>query len=83
MGGKLEQELLDQADVFFFVGYDPVELLPRPWAMQTPAVSLDCVPNTEQIFRAELELTGELADGVKRLTALLKEPRSSWRAQWV
>ncbi len=80
MGGKLEQELLDQADIFFFVGYDPVELLPRPWAMQTPAVALDCVPNTEQTFRAEIELTGELADGVGRLTALLKEPRSIWRS---
>jgi acetolactate synthase I/II/III large subunit len=80
MGGKLEQELLDQTDLFFFVGYDPVELLPRPWAMTTPAVSLDCVPNIEQAFRAEIELTGDLTDGVARLTALLKQPQSRWAA---
>jgi acetolactate synthase I/II/III large subunit len=78
MGGKLEQELLERADAIFFMGYDPVELLPRPWSLPTFSISLDSVPNTEQTFHTEIELTGKIADGVARLTEFIADAESNW-----
>ncbi|GAA4326662.1 acetolactate synthase large subunit [Pigmentiphaga soli] len=78
MGGKLEQALLDRADTIFFVGYDPVELLPRPWSMNTFVVSLDSVENTEQTFRSDIELSGGLADAAERLAQAAGRPKSGW-----
>lgn len=83
MGGKLEQVLLERADTIFFVGYDPVELLPRPWSMPTFVVSLDSVVNNEQTFRSDIELTGELADATVRLTRAASGVASTWNKKEV
>ncbi len=79
MGGKLEQVLLDRADTIFFVGYDPVELLPKPWSMPTFVVSLDSVVNNEQTFRSDIELSGDIADATVRLTKAATAPASTWK----
>ncbi len=79
MGGKLEQALLDRADTIFFVGYDPVELLPRPWSMPTFVVSLDSVVNNEQTFRSDIELSGDIADATVRLARAASKPASTWK----
>lgn len=78
MGGKLEQALLDRADTIFFLGYDPVELLPKPWSMPTFTLSLDVVLNTEQTFRSDIELAGDLLDAVRRITLAANAPASQW-----
>lgn len=83
MGGKLEQALLDRADTIFFVGYDPVELLPRPWSMPTFVVSLDSVVNNEQTFRSDIELSGDIADAAVRLARAASKPASTWKTMEV
>ncbi len=83
MGGKLEQVLLDRADTIFFVGYDPVELLPKPWSMSTFVVSLDTVVNNEQTFRSDIELTGEMGDATVRLARAASGVASTWNKQEV
>jgi acetolactate synthase-1/2/3 large subunit len=81
MGGKLEEDLLKRADVILFVGYDPVEMLAKPWTLPAETIWLDSVPNTEQIVCAGIELTGDLRDGVSRMAAAVRSPRSSWSSE--
>jgi acetolactate synthase-1/2/3 large subunit len=69
MGGKLEQALIEQCDYIVFAGFDPVELLPRPWPVPVPALWLDRVPNVEQTAAVEAELTGDLGDMLSGLAS--------------
>ncbi|MFO0519179.1 MAG: thiamine pyrophosphate-binding protein [bacterium] len=69
MGGKLEQALLEQCDYIVFAGFDPVELLPKPWKVPVPALWLDRVPNVEQTAAVDAELIGDLADTLSGLAA--------------
>jgi acetolactate synthase-1/2/3 large subunit len=38
--GAIERELIDRSDLLIGVGLDPVELLPRPWTIAQPIVSI-------------------------------------------
>lgn len=38
--GALEREVLDLSDAIIAVGLDPVELLPRPWKLTQPVISV-------------------------------------------
>jgi len=82
MGGKLEQALIEQCDYLVFVGFDPVELLPKPWKVPVPALWLDQVPNVEQSAAVDAELIGELAATVSGLAEVLGQrsggPASTW-----
>lgn len=80
MGGKLEQHILDKADRLLLVGYDPVELLPRTWHLTAPVITVDVLPNVEEVFNAELEVTGHLPDSVERLGGRLANVGSAWSA---
>ena len=71
MGGKLEQALIEQCDYIVFAGFDPVELLPKPWKVPVPALWLDRVPNVEQTAAVEAELIGDLADTLAGLAEAL------------
>ena len=50
-------DLLDQADLILAVGFDPVELI-KPWPLRTPVVHIDAVPNTDQVYEADVEIVG-------------------------
>jgi len=39
--GALEKAVLDQADVFVTAGFDPVELISRPWSYRQPMVPME------------------------------------------
>ena len=39
--GALEKPVLDQADVFITAGFDPVELISRPWTYRQPIVRME------------------------------------------
>jgi acetolactate synthase-1/2/3 large subunit len=71
MGGKLEQALIEQCDYIVFAGFDPVELLPKPWKVPVPALWLDRVPNVEQAAAVDAELTGDLGDMLAGLSGVL------------
>lgn len=49
--------LLDDADLVLNVGFDPAELI-KPWPISTPVLHVDAVPNTDQVYPAEVELVG-------------------------
>lgn len=51
--------LLDAADLIVAAGFDAVELI-KPWTIDTPVLHVDAVPNTDQIYRAEVELIGDI-----------------------
>jgi acetolactate synthase-1/2/3 large subunit len=65
-----------------FAGFDPVELLPRPWPLPVPALWIDSVPNVEQTAAAELELIGELGASLEALAAALGATSMGERSQW-
>ena len=80
MGGKLEAEVLERADAVVMVGYDPVELLPRPWTHPAPVVCLDELPPVEQLYQAGWELIGDVGDAAGRLARELR--RQGGASQW-
>jgi acetolactate synthase-1/2/3 large subunit len=83
MGGKLENDLLERADVILFIGFDPVEMLAKPWTLSALTISLDRIAPIEQVIPFDIELTGDLADGVARLKKACKSVRSTWSSGMV
>lgn len=51
--------LLAGSDLIIAAGFDAVELI-KPWTIDTPVLHVDAVPNTDQIYRAEVELVGDI-----------------------
>jgi thiamine pyrophosphate-dependent acetolactate synthase large subunit-like protein len=82
MGGKLEQALLEQCDYIVFAGFDPVELLPKPWKVPVPALWLDRVPNVEQTAAVEAELIGDLGDTLAGLAEALAPGGARVSSTW-
>ena len=54
-------DFLRGADLLVAVGFDAVELI-KPWPLDVPTIHVDTVPNTDQIFAAETEIVGDIAD---------------------
>jgi acetolactate synthase-1/2/3 large subunit len=52
-------DFLKGADLLLAVGFDAVELV-KPWALAMPIIHIDTVPNTDQIYQAELEIVGDI-----------------------
>ncbi|MFQ5935682.1 MAG: thiamine pyrophosphate-binding protein, partial [Acidiferrobacterales bacterium] len=53
-------KFLGSADLVLAVGFDPVELI-KSWSLAVPVVHIDAVPNTDQIYPADLELVGSIS----------------------
>ena len=76
IGGKLEMEILGKADLIVGVGLDPADMLAKPWKYRQPMIAIDRVPNCNEIFHAEAELVGNVAQIVGMLAeSLPAEPR--------
>jgi len=75
--GEIERPLIDASDLLIGVGFDPVELLPRPWRVTHPVVSVaPWTLDTEHVpFAAQL--VGELASGLGEVARCLAP--SDWR----
>ena len=69
-------DFLRGCDLLLAVGFDAVELI-KPWSLSQPVVHIDAVPNTDQIYRADTELVGDIA-------AIVGAIAQSWRgeAKW-
>lgn len=63
-------DLLAGADLVVAVGFDAVELI-RPWSVTAPVLHVDAVPNTDQIYRADTELVGDIAAIVQWLRGVV------------
>ena len=60
-------EFLGSADLILAVGFDPVELI-KSWSLAVPVVHIDAVPNTDQIYPADIELVGSITAILQALT---------------
>ena len=64
-------DFLQSADLIVNIGFDAVELI-KPWVVSAPVLHVDEVPNTDQIYAAEVEVIGPLAQTVAALTDAAK-----------
>jgi acetolactate synthase-1/2/3 large subunit len=62
IGGKLELDILGRADLIIGVGLDPADMLAKPWKYSQPIVAVDRVTNYNEIYHAEMELVGNIAE---------------------
>jgi acetolactate synthase-1/2/3 large subunit len=69
-------DFLKGCDLLLAVGFDAVELI-KPWQLSVPAVHIDALPNTDQIYGADTELVGDIA-------AIVEAIARSWKgeARW-
>jgi len=69
-------DFLKGCDLLLAVGFDAVELI-KPWQLAVPTVHIDSVPNTDQVYPAEVEYVGDIAVVLESLAA-------GWRgeARW-
>jgi len=59
-GHRAIWDLLGSADLIVAAGFDPVELI-TPWQLSVPVLHVDTVPNTDQVYPAEIEVVGNVA----------------------
>ena len=71
IGGKLEMEILGEADLIIGVGLDPADMLAKPWKYRQALIAIDRVSNTNEIYHAEMELVGNIAEILAMLTEAL------------
>lgn len=69
-------DVLHRADLVLAIGFDPVELI-KDWTFAAPTIHIDDVPNTDQVYPAELELVGNVASITQELTSI-KAGASQW-----
>ena len=69
IGGLIERNLVNQADLIVAVGLDAVELQPKPWPYTLPVLALSPTPSLDALVPADPEVVGDL----KSLLAALAE----------
>jgi acetolactate synthase I/II/III large subunit len=70
---KVMWDLLAASDLVVAVGFDAVELI-KPWSLAVPVLHVDAVPNTDQVYQADVELVGGIAD-------VLRWMADEWRGE--
>jgi len=61
-------DLLERADLIVTAGFDAVELI-TPWRITTPVLHVDTTPNTDQVYPAQTEITGNVTAALWWLAA--------------
>src|SRR5262249_26855158 len=56
IGGLIERELVNEADLIIVVGLDAVELQPKPWPYTLPVLSLASIPSVDALVPADPEI---------------------------
>jgi len=65
---KFVWDFLKGADLLLAVGFDAVELI-KPWPLAMPIIHIDTVPNTDQIYQADMEIVGDIAQILDAIAA--------------
>ena len=76
-GGAAEKECVGAADLIVLCGFDPVELIGRPWPYDVPVLDLGPVRHAVHYVRPALAVDGALPALVAALGAD-SLPRSAW-----
>src|SRR5204862_6369825 len=69
IGGLIERNLVNEADLIVAVGLDAVELQPKPWPYKLPVLALSSTPSLDALVPADPEVVGNL----KSMLAALAE----------
>jgi len=64
-------DFLSGCDLLVAAGFDAVELI-NPWRLKVPTIHVDSLPNTDQVYPAELELVGPIGAILEALAASSK-----------
>src|SRR5258705_7140941 len=73
IGGVIERNLVNEADLIITVGLDAVELQPKPWPYTIPVLSLASIPSVDGFVPADPEIVGDLKPLLARLAELAPE----------
>ena len=60
IGGLIERNLVNEADLIVAVGLDAVELQPKPWPYKLPVLALSSMPSLDALVPADPEVVGSL-----------------------
>ena len=71
IGGKLELDILGKADLIIGVGLDPADMLAKPWKYAQPMITVDRITNYNEIYHADMELVGNIAEILAMMTEAL------------
>jgi acetolactate synthase-1/2/3 large subunit len=74
--GAIEQQIVDEADLLIGVGFDPVELLPRPWKSKAPIVYCGPWPVDARHVPFVSQLVGDVATALAQVDDRLQQ--STW-----
>jgi len=77
IGGLIERNLVNQADLIITVGLDAVELQPKPWPYTLPVLALSGVASLDALVPADPEVVGELGALLSALAEWAPE-RANW-----
>ena len=60
IGGIIERDLVNQADLIVAVGLEAIELQPKPWPYALPVLALSNTPSLDAVVPAAPEVVGDL-----------------------
>jgi len=60
IGGLIERNLVNAADLMVTIGLDAVELQPKPWPYRLPVLGLAATPSLDALVPADPEVVGDL-----------------------
>jgi acetolactate synthase-1/2/3 large subunit len=63
----IDQSMLEESDLLIGVGFDPVELLPRPWRSMQPIVYCGAWPVDARHVPFVAQLIGDVAAGLRQI----------------
>lgn len=67
IGGLIERNLINEADLIVTVGLDTVELQPKAWPYSLPVLALSSTPSLDASVPADPEIVGNLKQILARL----------------
>ena len=70
-------DFLSGADLIIAAGFDPVELI-KPWTPVAPVIHVDTTANTDQIYRSDIEMIGNVSAALDDLRTRIGEG-ARWR----
>ena len=70
-------DFLSGADLIIAAGFDPVALI-KPWTPGAPVIHVDTTANTDQIYRSDIEMIGNVSAALDDLRSRIGEG-ARWR----
>ncbi len=77
IGGLIERDLVEKADLIVTIGLDTVDLQPKPWPYTAPVLALSPAASLDAVVPASPEVVGDLKVLLRRM-AEWASPGSGW-----